>query len=293
VGQRDHHGARQHDLNEVTLLNRAVTVTFPDDSWTGDLAVVEAHGCPPPEGFEFVPETNGQGHCWQIVAEPPISGMSMQICSTYDQSWFGAESAMEQFILISHTTGNVVCSQVDSFSPFALVVPAGPVFTSPPGTAGVAVSYPQPAATDRRDGSRLVMCDHAPGAKFGPGKTVVSCSAADSDGHVTTASFTVWVQCQAPADGTFFLPPINSDGTSTFKGGTIPVKFRLSGASAPIGDLTALRLPLRRVGAPVHLQPVGEVAGVRHVPAARRPGRRRHPRGEALAAVEVISLRQA
>src|SRR5262249_42898093 len=40
--------------------------------------------------------------------------------------------------------------------------------------------------------------------------------------------------------GTFFLQPINANGSSIFKkGSTVPVKFRLSGASAGITDLVA------------------------------------------------------
>jgi hypothetical protein len=50
----------------------------------------------------------------------------------------------------------------------------------------------------------------------------------------------VSVKVQAPTDGTFFLQPINPDGSSIFKkGSTVPVKFKLQGASAGIKDLVA------------------------------------------------------
>ena len=52
--------------------------------------------------------------------------------------------------------------------------------------------------------------------------------------------FTIWVKFQAPGDGTFFLQPINADGSSIFKlGSTISVKFKLQGASAGITNLVA------------------------------------------------------
>ena len=51
--------------------------------------------------------------------------------------------------------------------------------------------------------------------------------------------------------GTFFPPPINPDGSSIFKTGTtIPVKFKLTGASAAVGDLTA-RLSVTKISAGV------------------------------------------
>ena len=68
----------------------------------------------------------------------------------------------------------------------------------------------------------------------------VACHATDAHGNTSPASFTVWVQYQAPTDGTFFLKPIRSDGTSLFKiGRAVPVKFQLTGASAGITDLVA------------------------------------------------------
>ena len=45
---------------------------------------------------------------------------------------------------------------------------------------------------------------------------------------------------QAPADGTFFLAPIRSSGRSIFTiGKAVPVKFKLTGASAGITNLSA------------------------------------------------------
>jgi len=90
------------------------------------------------------------------------------------------------------------------------------------------------------DPSPHVDCAPASNSLFPPGKTTVTCTATDTARNTATASFTVWVQYQAPTNGSFFLQPINPDGSSLFKrGSTIPVKFKLQGASAGIASLVA------------------------------------------------------
>jgi hypothetical protein len=98
-----------------------------------------------------------------------------------------------------------------------------------------------PTAADDVDGPIPVTCSRQPGATFAPGKTVVTCTATDAAGNVSLpASFTVWVQYQAPADGSFFLFPIRANGSSVFRvGRPVPVRFKLTGASAPITNLAA------------------------------------------------------
>ncbi|HXI60656.1 MAG TPA: HYR domain-containing protein, partial [Polyangia bacterium] len=123
-----------------------------------------------------------------------------------------------------------------------------PVFTNVPGTivafatttAGAKVSYTKPTATDAVDGVRPVTCTPASDSTFQPGKTTVSCTAADKSGNSKTVTFTIWVQYQAPTDGTFFLAPIRANGSSIFRiGRPVPVRFRLTGASAGITNLVA------------------------------------------------------
>jgi len=95
------------------------------------------------------------------------------------------------------------------------------------------------------------VCAPASGSTFPIGKTAVSCTATNSLGITGSASFTVWVQYESPKDGSFFLQPINSDGSSIFKlGSTVPVKFKLQGASAGISNLVA-RLYLAKVSSSV------------------------------------------
>src|SRR5262249_9192464 len=105
---------------------------------------------------------------------------------------------------------------------------------------GAKVSYPTPAATDAADSSPSVSCTPASGTTFPVGKTTVRCTATDSSGNSAPASFTVWVQVQAPADGSFFLFPIRANGSSVFRiGRPVPARFKLTGASAGITNLTA------------------------------------------------------
>jgi hypothetical protein len=125
---------------------------------------------------------------------------------------------------------------------------AGPAFAGVPDTIvayatsrrGAIVRYSAPTASDAVSGSSAVRCSPASGTQFPLGKSTVTCTAADANGNPSTAPFTVWVQVQAPADGTFFLRPIRSDGGSVFRiGRAVPVKFQLTGASAGITDLVA------------------------------------------------------
>jgi large repetitive protein len=152
-------------------------------------------------------------------------------------------------------TTTVTCTAIDSVggqgsASFSVTVrdTTGPVFPKVPGTvtafatstSGAVVNYVAPIATDAVDGARPVTCRPASGAQFPIGKSTVSCQASDTRGNQTSVTFAVWVTYQAPTDGTFFLPPIKSDGGSIFKlGSTVPVKFILTGASAKITNLQA------------------------------------------------------
>src|SRR4029078_8290834 len=99
---------------------------------------------------------------------------------------------------------------------------------------------PRPTDTAAADVPIAMSCAPRSGSQFRPGKTTVTCTAADAHGNPASATFTVVVQYQAPAGGAFFLDPINANGSSIFKkGSTVPVKFKLQGASAGIKNLVA------------------------------------------------------
>ena len=147
-------------------------------------------------------------------------------------------------------TTTVTCTATDSLGIFARAsftitvrdaaswkgVPTTPVVVYATGTAGTTATYTTPTATDGGGGVLPVTCTPASGSSFRPGKTTVTCTA----GNAGSTIFTVWAQFRAPGDGTFFLQPINPDGSSIFKqGSTIPVKFKLLGVSAGITSLAA------------------------------------------------------
>jgi hypothetical protein len=152
-------------------------------------------------------------------------------------------------------TKTVTCKATDSnglsgSASFTITVAdtKGPVFSNVPGTiapfatstSGATVSYTKPTATDVVDGGRTVTCTPASGAQVPVNKTTVTCTASDTRGNTSTATFTVWVTYQAPTDGTFFLFPLRSNGSSIFKiGRPVPARFKLTGASQNITNLVA------------------------------------------------------
>jgi hypothetical protein len=103
------------------------------------------------------------------------------------------------------------------------------------------------SATDIVDGPIVVNCTPASGSTFAPGTATVNCSATDNAGNTGNGSFTVSVTyCHGDV-----LQPINNDDSSIFKlGSTVPVKFKLCGASAAIIDLQA-RILVSKIGSGV------------------------------------------
>jgi hypothetical protein len=105
--------------------------------------------------------------------------------------------------------------------------------------SGASVSFTA-TATDAVDGPVPVTCTPASGSLFALGTTTVSCSASDHSGNTATGSFTVTVSYDfGPGTSCGIQQPINVDGSSVFKGKSIPVKFKLCGASAGITSANA------------------------------------------------------
>jgi len=157
--------------------------------------------------------------------------------------------------LSPNRSAGTICGHVDHFSPFALLAPGltdiptvtvpAPMVVGATGRAGAVVTFAA-SGHDAHDGDLAAQCAPASGSTFPLGTTTVVCTATNSHGFRGEVSFTVWVNVQAPTDGTFFVQPINADGSSVFKkGSTIPIKFRLTGASAGITDLVARILVAR------------------------------------------------
>jgi hypothetical protein len=132
-------------------------------------------------------------------------------------------------------TFSVTITPPPDSTPPTITVPANlSVITG--STSGTAVTYAA-SATDDVDGSVNVSCTPSSGSTFAVGTTTVTCTARDAAGNSATKTFTVTVTVLS---WSFFLQPINSDGSSIFKqGNTVPVKFQLTGTSAGITDLAA------------------------------------------------------
>jgi hypothetical protein len=114
------------------------------------------------------------------------------------------------------------------------------------GAAGNNVTFSSPIANDLVDGAITGTCVPPSGSLFGPGDTTVNVSATDA--HLNTGHATFHVFITFSWSG--FLSPFPKE---PFKmGSTIPIKFKLTGASAGITNLVAHGL-----WAPV----VGNVAG--------------------------------
>jgi hypothetical protein len=248
-----------------------------DPAWDGHVKVTEtSQGCAPPTGFQILgtSPTPGSGQFWNLEAEAGYP-TPVKICIKYDPTLL-ADQSMESFLQLYHgttapsctpdtgqldpgwhqltgktvdTTNHVICAQTPSLSPFAIAEPipgARPVVVVPGDltaaattTAGASVSFAA-TATDFQGTALVPTCVPASGSVFPVGTTTVTCTATDFRSVPGSASFKVRVVYDAPADGTFFGTPINSDGSSIFKlGSTIPVKFHLTGASAGITNLVA------------------------------------------------------
>jgi hypothetical protein len=116
-------------------------------------------------------------------------------------------------------------------------------------SAGTVVNYTKPVANDAVDPSPVVTCSPAPGSTFPVGSTTASCTAKDATGNESAPeTFKVNVVEENVAyEWSGFLQPINTPTNmapspytqSIFRiGSTVPVKFKLTGASAGITDGT-------------------------------------------------------
>lgn len=222
--------------NEATLafIVNVVDTTGPV---VGTLATqpVEATG---PDGAEFAwdpvtAEDVVDGTITDVSCVPPSGstfhlGATEVTCSAQDRAGNPGQSS---FMV------NVVDTTAPVFSPVSnLTVTA----TS---SAGAAVTYTSPAASDIVDGATTVTCTPASGSTFPLGTTTVTCSTEDAAGNTASTSFTVTVAVAWSG----VLAPLTSGGTYK-QGSTIPVKFTLTGASAGVTNLEA-KLWVRRTSA--------------------------------------------
>lgn len=121
-----------------------------------------------------------------------------------------------------------------------ITVPATLVTARMTSAAGAPVTYAQPTATDTVDGPVAVGCAPASGSTFPIGDTAVTCTASDSRGNTSTATFTVRVTNDPPV----LTVPASPVTTNT----GITLTFTVT-ASDPDGTVTALTASVLPSGA--------------------------------------------
>jgi hypothetical protein len=187
------------------------TVTYELPTATDQVDGIRPVTCSPASGGRFAP------------------GVTTVTCTSSDTRGSRASATFSVNVTVVDTT------------PPRLTLP-GTITEAARSINGAVVSY-SVSATDAVDGPINPACTPASGSTFALGTTPVICKAADAHGNQATGSFQVQVQYRWSG----FLQPINADGSSVFKlGSTIPVKFRLSGASAGIRNAVA-KLSLARI----------------------------------------------
>ena len=110
------------------------------------------------------------------------------------------------------TTGSFTVTVVDTTAPSLSGVPAG-LDLKTTNSAGAALSYSAPTATDVVDASPTVTCSPASGALAPIGPSTVTCTATDASNNSSSASF--------PVNVTLLTPPVLSlPADSTVEGNT-------------------------------------------------------------------------
>ncbi len=135
--------------------------------------------------------------------------------------------------LVDSAPDTVTVTVVDTTPPTVHV--PGPLAAVATRADGAFVRFTA-TAEDAVSGSVEPTCVPASGSVLAPGDTRVTCTARDGAGNVGTA----WFDVRVTFAWSGVLPPADMAGRSVFKlGCTIPVRFRLTGDSAVIGNLWA------------------------------------------------------
>jgi CSLREA domain-containing protein len=124
-----------------------------------------------------------------------------------------------------------------------VIAAAGDIRVTATGRDGAKATYAIPALTDILSGGGTTTCNLPSGGRFKLGATTVTCVGVDGAGNTSEVSFRILVTYAWSG----MLSPINPAGSTVSKAGsTLPVKFRLTGASAGVKNanatLTVVRL---------------------------------------------------
>ena len=128
-------------------------------------------------------------------------------------------------------------SVVDTTPP--VLAEADDVVAEATGAAGAAVAFDAPTTSDLVDGSGVATCDHASGATFALGTTLVTCVGVDAAGNAASRAFTVSVVDTTPP--TLALPE-GVEATATSTAGAL-VTYEAWASDTVDGDLAASCAP--------------------------------------------------
>jgi len=132
------------------------------------------------------------------------------------------------------SSGSFTVTVRDSIAPVVQV--SADITAIATSAAGASVTF-NVSATDTVDGSVAATCAPASGSVMPPGSTAVTCTAADASGN-QSAPAVFHVSVQFAWSGLLF--PVNANGSSVFEDNAIvPVRFKLTSASAPITNLVS------------------------------------------------------
>jgi hypothetical protein len=206
-----------------------------------------------------VPATGGSGA--RVTFTPPtatdqVDGPRGVTCTPASGSVFGV-GATTVVCASSDAHGNTsrvtfAVSVGDTTAP-VLTLPA-PITATATSASGANVTYTV-TAQDAVDGAVTPVCTPSSGSTFPLGSTTVRCSATDAARNTSSGTFQVRVQLGWGG----FQPPIDPGGDSRFAlGSTIPVKFKLAGASGGITTLPAKLFVAKLVNGVVGLYAAAE-----------------------------------
>ncbi|HVM46240.1 MAG TPA: HYR domain-containing protein, partial [Candidatus Thermoplasmatota archaeon] len=138
---------------------------------------------------------SGAAVSWTTGATDATSGVASFSCSRVSGSVF-ALGETSVACTATDAAGNQATMPfkvrvVDTTPP--AIAPMNDVFVPYEGGDGVVVEYDAPATTDAVDGPGVASCAPPSGSLFGPGVTLVTCTATDNAGNTATSTFTITV----------------------------------------------------------------------------------------------------
>ncbi len=221
----------------------------PNSGWHNDIYKMNADGTDETlvvgtEGWETMPSWSPDGTQLVFSAYSGPYGSDGEIIKV-NADGSGQTPLTDNTVWDNHASWG--SSGASDTTPPVLTLPQD-ITEEAAGADGSSVTF-TPTAEDDVDGTGVpVICASASGLTSGDtfplGTTQVDCSATDAAGNTANGSFNVnviygWSGVLQPINGGTTLNDY-SDDTSSFRlGSTVPVTFKLSGASAGITDATA------------------------------------------------------